>query len=414
MIQIGKPLPKADIDTLKYYRGSVNPDHNYCELKDAHGAPVIVKQECESWDEYEIRKKLTNPRNYIQSIVNKYFATVFRNDPEVDERFQEFYNNNLGTIKDSLYESEVVGRSFILVENDLNGSELSVAQMQNANYEELFVFLPAETIREIQIVDGYVVYAVVTFQDSLGTVFARQYNPDGTAQDVTINQQTEIVQTISEPYSTGYNSLPIVGILPKIKLCPMLADSQKQIANYLSLLNQELFNHTFSQKLLSGLDLSNKTEEEKMAMKMEMARSKFICTGESVSVSPLGSDIQQSDSIRKSIEDEETNLFTLAGIREPNGVVPESGMALLIQEDSYFINATALVDALETALNNAIGLISDRLGVDYNPIYFSRSFTTPDYDALTISLRNILSLSVPEEYKQKAIQIWAQQYFGQS
>jgi hypothetical protein len=408
-------LPKLSTDeqnSINFWRLSYASDHRYIDGLDCSGDPIIKRFYCEAHDLYEKRKKYSSPRSYTQTIINKYAAAVFRQSPERDQRLSDYLMMFDPAIRKAFHDLQVVGKGFLLLENDLDGSELSIAQAENVGLDERIVYVPRESVREFEAVQGIVISAVVTFQDESGKVFARRYYADGTASDLEVGKDDSIISE-TEPYTTGYSTCPLVLMMldsESVQASP-IAESQKTIANLLSLEKTEMYQNCFSRTLLSGLDLSGKSQEEIEIIKSQFRDERFVAVPAGITPHNLGSDVAQANSIRQSIKDEEDNLYRIGGLKQPDSVAGQSGAAKILEMDDYFVLCAQLTAALERAENVIISLMSDRRGTDFDKSYYSREYQSEDFSAAILQLRDVLSLNVPQDLKDRAIAEWAAKYF---
>lgn len=397
---------------------SYKVDANYVDGKDVKGNAIISRFTCEESSEYKERKNRTSARNYIGNIVNSYTSVVFRNDVERDEALVEFALNVDGkgtslteAMKKSTLNTLIAGFCPLIYESEVAGSALSMAQSKLSGQDRLIVADP-KALLNWTVIDDFLIDALISFVDENGKTFARYYTND-TVQDIFFDSKTWSVISISQPQEHGLKYIPVyinrVEVAYDSFVAP-LAENQKMIANFQSLVTSELYDQTFTRWLVSGVE--DPQDDGNRKSTITMGTKRLMTTSEpSVGVHRLGSDITQAASIRQQIIDEELNLFRTAGMAHNDISANASGSARILAKDQFYVIANLITQSIEKAENYFLNIIGDQRGIEIAPSYYSRSYEEPDWQARITELRDILALDLPDEIKKKAIEAFQKDFF---
>ena len=401
-----------------FWMMSYKVDANYVDGKDAKGNPIISRFSCEEATDFKERKNRTSPRNYIGNIVNSYTSVVFRNAVEREEALDEFSANVDGkgtSLSDSMKKSTlntlINGLCPIIYESEVAGSTLSMAQSRLSGQDRLIVADP-KSLLNWTMVDDFLLDALISFVDENGKTFARYYTNE-TVQDIYFDAKTWNIQSVGEPKEHGLSNIPVY--INKIDVAydsfvSPLAENQKMIANYQSLVATELYEQTFTRWLIAGVEQPQNDGESKPTITMGSKR--LMTTSETgVGVHRLASDITQAASIRQQIIDEELNLFRTAGMAHDDIAANASGSARILAKDQFYVIANLITQSIEKAENYFLRIISSQRGIEIAPSYYSRSYEEPDWQGRITELRDILALDLPEEIKKKAIEAFQKDFF---
>jgi len=224
-----------------------------------------------------------------------------------------------------------------------------------------------------------------------------------------------MVKEVSEPYSHGYASIPLVEIQPfDVPQSQLPADSQRNIVNILSLLQQEITDHTFTKHILSGVRIPQ--DEDGTKQKISYGSKRMIVLEDSgAKLDTIGSDVSQADSLRKQIELEETNLYYASGFGRPN-VEPTalSGTSRLIAMEDFFINCDALKNAIEVAENKILAIIGSKENGEVTETAYISKYVADDAGEDLQKLRDLISLPLPNTFKQLAIRDYVNKFYNVS
>jgi len=423
IIKLGEKLPlHANLNKIHraqaFWNSSYSVDAYYIDGKDVKGKPIINRFTCETTADYNERKDRTSARNYIGGIINSYVSAVFRNDPERDESIVEFAKNadGKGTSLSQLMAKATMktlinGFVPVIYESEISGATLSIAQARLANANNRLVVADPMALLNFVEVDGFLLEALISFVDENGKAFARHYT-DTYVQDIYFDVKSYQVKSVSEPMEHGLTKIPVV--LMRIDVAydsfvAPLAESQKKIANYQSLVATELYEQTFTRFIISGIENPNEGEPNS---NLNMGSKRLMTTpSNGVAVSKLSSDISQADSIRKSIADEELALYKTAGQAHDDVSANASGAARVLAKDGFYIIANLISGSVEATENYFLSLMADQQGITYEPSYYSRTYEEPDWLMRITELRDVLSLNLPEDIKAMAIAKFQADFF---
>lgn len=428
-ILVGRKLPFSDdyqsnLEKIKYLRLSYVPNGvDYTQGKASDGSKIIHKMECEEGNDWEIRTSQTPVRHYVSNIISKYNAAVFRNEPtrNFDGQMESFLEDadNYGTplnelMRKSLLDAQIDGAAYLLADSTVSDTEiLTISQKMNAGARPFIRRLKVENIANIEKIDNYIVAAVVLLVDEDGKVFGR-YMDSRVYIDMELDQKKYYVRSMGEEYSHGYDAIPLVEILPfELPQSQMPADSQRTIVNILSLLQQEIVDHTFTKHILSGVRINQDGEENQ---KISYGSKRLIVLEDpSAKIETIGSDVTQSDSLRKQIEIEETNMYYSAGFGRPN-IEPTalSGVSRLIALEDFFINCNALKTAIEKAENQILQVIVSKEGGSADLTAYVSKFVADDAGEELMKVRDILAMNLPKEFHKMVVLEYINRFYNVS
>lgn len=422
-IEVGKKLPfhtnmKKIHQRWSFWEKSVKVDEEYVLGKDANNKPIIKKFECETLSNYKQRLERTSPRNLISNIINQYTGAVFLNSPERDESIPDLDNidgrgKSLTQImQTNLKNTMIYGIAPLILESSSAGVQ-SIAQARSEGTSYRISSASPWSLINWTEVDGYLLEALISFVDESGNNFARLYDTNFIT-DIFFDQSQKVTG-IGEPIAHGFSNIPVVfqklNIINDSFVQP-LAQIQMNVNNILSLLGTEQFSQTFTRWVLSGIEgVSDMSAEERENWVLSWGSNDLIILPNQVNVDRLGADITQSESLRKSIEQDSQELNKTAGLIETAVSSDASGEARKLAKSQFKTTASLMTDSCEEAENKIIRLISEITGATYNSSSYDDIYEIPDYTEEIMQLRDILSLQVSEEIKQRAIDNFEAKFF---
>lgn len=375
---------------------------------------IITRFDCEEINDYKNRKRITPTRNYVSSILNKYNASIFRVEPTrniPDDRIffdADGYGNNLNKVmREALLKSQIDGKCYLyLNQPEVEQEILSLAQEKSSDIRPYIKIIPIENVINSLSISEKLEEILIFLTNEEGEEIAR-WMDDEYYIDIKYNPKNYNIEEISEKYIHGFDLIPVTEIKPfSDAQSKPISYSQKTIVNILSLLQQEIVDHTFTKHILSGVRI--KDEKEKI---IYGSKRMIVLEDSSADLKTIGSDVTQAQSLRDQIKLEEDNLYMAAGFGNQNALEPSnlSGYALTILKDDFFINCGALKDALESAENYILSLIfKDNFA---QSVYATR-YIADDSGSELEKLRNLLSLNLPKTFKNLAIKDYINKYFN--
>lgn len=402
-----------DAQGLEYTMGKA-PDGN-----------IIHKLECEEIKDYEARCKQTPTRSYVSAILNKYNSAVFKNEPSrqasssvIEELFKnaDGYGNSINSVmRKALLESQKFESIFLLADSSAADTEiLTIAQKQSSGVYPYIRSINAESIVDYVEVEDKLLEALVLLEDAEGNLFCRYMN-DMDFVDIELNQKTLQVTSIGEAYAHGYPSIPLVELEPldNAQALP-IAYSQRTIVNILSLLQQELTDSVFSKYILSGVRLPE--DDNGSSKKISWSGKRMVVLeDQGANLQLLGADHGAADSLRKEIEQEETQMYYSSGFGKPT-VEPTnlSGLSRLIALEDFFNTCNALKTAIEQAENKIGELIAFKEGTEWISTVYSSKYLADDNGEALLKLRDLLALPMPQTFKSLAIKEYISTFYNVS
>lgn len=423
-VKLQKKIPlsddyEADRADIEFYRLSYESSGSDYTLGDCPAGAIIPMFECESHNDWNVRRKQTPTRSYVSGILNKYNAAVFRNEPLRQVAVEQLYldADGYGTSLNSLMRKALLcaqtdGCAYLLADSTNTDTEIqTIAQRQATGVRPYIRLVKSEYVINYHEVEESLLEAFVLMCDELGNEFVR-YMDDSVFCDIQIDSQMRVT-AIGEVYSHGYPSIPLVPIEPLEE--PQSKDisySQRHIVNLLSLIQQELVDHVFTKHLMTGFDMS---EDESKKITYGSKRM-LIVKSKDVAISNITADHGAAESLRKQIDQEQTNLLQAAGFANQN-VSPTnvSGFALTVMREDFFLICDLLKSAIEHAENKVMALIAAKEGVsDVVPSVYSSRFVADDDNAELSKLRDLLALDLPATFKRLAIRDYINKFYNVS
>lgn len=382
---------------------------------------IIPKFNCEEFEDWNTRRKLTPTRSYVSSVINKYNASIFRNEPiratesatfDLLYKDADGYGNSLNKVmRDALKVSQIEGACYLLADSTATDTEiLTIAQQQSSGVRPYIRVVKPDSVANATKVEDKLLEVIIMLEDSEGKMFARYMN-DMDYVDIALGDNF-IVTAISDAYSHGYSKLPLACIdaFQDAQAKP-ISYSQKTIVNLLSLLHQEMNDHTFTKHILSGVRVP---ENDQGTQKINYGSKRLIVLEDAnASLTTIGSDVTQADSLRAQVKLEEDNLYYSAGFGNQN-VEPTnmSGFALSILKDDFFINCEGLSKAAEGAENTVMELIAEKDSMNYVPAIYSSRFIADSTGEALNALRDLLALPLPQSFKNIAIKNYIETFYN--
>lgn len=425
-IQVNKKIPFHDAikqihQRWKFSEASVKVDENYVYEKDALGNPIIKRFDCEVESNYKKRLQRTSARNLISNIINQYSGSVFRTEPERDPSIAEFAKNADGrgkslnaVMNSSLIHCLVYGFGFTLIENQTGGA-LSIAQAKQIGEEPRVIAVDPWSIVNWKRIDGYLIEALISFQDEEGNSFVRLYD-SSTVTDIFIDDKAT-VKSISEPIPHGFSSIPISFMELEIindSFIQPLAQIQMNINNLLSLLGQEQASQCFTRWVFSGIpSFDGLSTEDKKELTINWGSNDIIILPDQATIDRLGADRSQADSLRASIQNDTEELLKAAGIAESVSR-DASGEARKLAREAFKTTASIMSTAVELAENGILNLLGEITGRSFADTFYSRDYDEPDFSESINQLRDILALDFGDEneaIKSEAIKQFKATFF---
>lgn len=403
----------------------VSYDANGCEytMGSAPDGTIITKLECEIAEDFKSRCKSTPTRSYVSSILNRYNAAVFKNEPHrqaaspvIEQLFMnaDGYGNNINTVmRKSLLEAQKYESVYLLADSTATDTEiLTIAQQKSAGVFPYVRCIDSLSVVNYEEIEDKLIEAIILLEDATGKVFAR-WMDDVNFIDVELDKKNMSVTQVGEPYAHGYSYIPLVEVEPlgSAQALP-IAHSQRTIVNILSLLSQELSNSVFTKYILSGVRLPE--DDTQASKKISWSGKRMIVLEDSsAKLDMLGADASCADSLRAQITQEETCLLQSAGLGRPN-VEPTnlSGLSRLIALEDFFNICDALKHSIETAENKIGELIATKEGTTWIPTVYSDKYIADDNGEALLRLRDALALTLPATLKALLVKEYVSMFYN--
>lgn len=397
---------------VAFWRESYTVDESYLDVENAQGETVLVKMPCETVEDFRLRKQVSETRNYCAPIINKYVASIFRQYPArtetpVVEGLNTELRGGLQTFLSSVLEDSLVtGRVAVVAAatDDVEGTTLRKfddASIMSTEFND----------------DGdlIAINLLVSYDEAAKTGKIRRYTLDGYA-DVEFKGRPEspVMENTPEltPLETDGLPVALVEPVPGSAFIRPIANGQVKITNLLSLLSVEITDNTFTRFVISGVrDLAGDDQGYGAIDPDVVARprapavwsTKRLMTFEEsdVKVSSLGAETGQADSIRASVKEAEEHLYRAAGVGANYAVDTggeQSGVSRLVQLEDFVIYASRMIQALESAENHLLGMLT---GDDFVATAYSTDVLDQEWADEIQRIRDLKDLGVIDD------RVWA-------
>lgn len=422
-IKIGKPLPthkdyKQMLTKMEFWESSLEVDEEYQETLDPNGNTIIKKFTCEEPEDFKFRKSISSPRNYMAGILQKYLSCAFKVSPTRSDN--EFYSN-VDLVGSSInefmlhktWEASVYGASYMMPDTTVSDPNLSEAQKRQIGARSFIRSIETENV--INWIDylGHLQEVIIVLEDAQETQFALWYDNENMCR-IELDERGRVSQ-IGEVVPHGYSMMPVIRMLPFDTDESFVASgslSQMTLNNLLSLEKTELFSNTFTRFFLKGIRTNSDDGE---MQKVTWGTNRMIVSdSETASITPLGADVQQAQSIRDSIKSEEEALYRmyhLVNTQIQPGTAPSGYSIVLSREDFNAICAT-LVKSAERAENNISILLNETEGLGLDIVVYSREFIEPSKQEKILEMRDIISLPIPDDIKEMEIENFRKMFYS--
>jgi hypothetical protein len=401
-------LDKATRNKYNYHLRAFNGGREYVEGYDDRSREIISRFTCEEPSDYNERVCRTPYRAVVPTIINGFLSGVFRQSPSRPDSFSDFVTNSDGRNKSLNSVMKSFGESLLLysvafLKVNINDSVSSLAQAAKAPFT--VQNLPLSSVLYYRFEEERLVEIVVLYSDSTFSWWKEEEN-----QIILIEGEHGKDYTIKSSESFVVPYIPVIASSTNSAIIESVLESVRSLHNYLSLLNQEIFEKTFSRDIISGARAPENKDDAKISW--GSTRMLFI-EDAGVSVQTVGSDKSQADSIRTSIEEEIKNIVRVTGQyldgEGASGV--QSGIAIKLQREAYTLICESLAFALNVAENELFQLLSLATGKATDLVTYSSDFIMQNYVEEVQLLRDILSLPLSDEIKQKAVERFQQIFF---
>ena len=388
---------------VKFWQSSYKVDEDYLDGENARGEHILVQLPCEELRDYEIRKKISETRNYTGPIVNKYVGSIFRTWPDRsdDSIFEDFNETIDGGIhsfmRDTTTQMLIQGRVGVGI--GINNEEDELYTLKLFNNEDI---LNVETEENKPI--AVLVNLVYDKNNNEGT--ARYYDKDF-YQDIKYEGpplKAKILE-VGKLIEHGMADLPFIIVEPILgsSFVSPIANSQVKIINLLSLLSVEIVDNTFTRWIISGVrDLENDVVPVEGVLQDKKPitwSTKRIMTFEETEVTPhrLGADTNQATSIRESVKEAEEHLYRAAGVGANYNIESggeQSGLSRLVQLEDFSIIANHIIQTIQKLENQILEIVATTNDQEYIPTTYSTDVLDEKWSEEIAKIRDIREFSL--------------------
>jgi len=423
------PIPFAADYTRDYaercfYDLSFVGGSRYKDGVDCCGEKTFVEHEQESEKSGKRRKRLSVFRNYCKPILSRYNNFIFGNAirRDMDPAFQEWAKDVdlLGTslhhfMKKTVLCAQKFGRAFIMVETSKTAEYQTVAQAQAAGNRVFFIELHPDRVVNWTMHNSTYTQVLIHYPDLNKLCLYDEVN----YQEAMLDDKGKIA-SIGALTPHNFGGLPVIcctAFDDGLSQLRDVAEVNKQLFYYDSLLAEELSKQTFTQAWI--IDYDPDANEGRRAVKaIAQGSRKYNCIPPdpektTPKLEKMSADISQAQSISNSIKDDIQEIYRLAGLYDFTSDAMgqrASGNSLQIKFNEITLMAASICQNAEKAENTLIDF--------YNRLSSSKVIHShyPESDELdTESFTNelkitldVLGSTLPIVIKQEQVRSFAQ------
>ncbi|MFA7301940.1 MAG: hypothetical protein WC069_06540 [Candidatus Shapirobacteria bacterium] len=430
-LAVGQALPRhdtyiSDSTARAFWRLTFKTGRNYIYGVDAMGQKVLAPHEREN-EGYQRRLRMTKPRNHSGPIIRRYNNHVFRIEANRPEDAGDLYAMMIDDVDGNgssmaafmaraLEVAQVERESYIMLDTTKEyDGEMSKAQADAVGARPVFkIIYPDSVINWTEYNDGLTSVLIQMVREN-GDNFACLYDKK-TKTEIELQPDGAggyRVKSVGSTEAHGYIGLPVVRLRPfcdESQISP-LAESQQLITNLQSWLIEEMGNITFSQMVASGVAATEVKDAK-------VGNNRLICLPNPAStITIIGADPAQAASLSSAIQDEQRELYRIAGISADDPTKsgsPESGIAKAFKHNDLSANLAALANSVEEAENQAMHILFDSVGEEYpGDAKYPDEFDLPSIaDDLSEIISIVTVSALPSAFKKKLCERFAQRHLS--
>ncbi len=390
--QIGHPLPihaEWTNDCRRYdfldlsYRGGPAYKQGY----DSQGCPVLIEHDRETQVGRNRRTRLGVYVNHCRPIVRRFTDFVFRQDiqrctdePAFNEWMKDvdLQSTTLQAFMRSVVRRAcVLGRYYVAVDTTRPDGigDMTRTQAMAAKVRMVLKRVDPRRVVNWRRDSDVLTEALVLYDDNTSAILWTPY----VRVNITLDEQGIVTSVMSVAH--GWPRLPL------IELAPFEGDSQigdicelnRDLFNHGTLLREELYNSTFTMRLMFGVRSTDLADESGM---IDSGSNRLLCIpNPDAKLEVSGGDPAQAESIRKTINDSTVEIYRQCGLRAEDPTTttaPQSGIALKVRFDEVSAQLSAIAEEAERVEGEIVKLYNVANGSDVQPPDYPEQFGQPD------------------------------------
>jgi len=240
LITPNKKIPKHEdynknVRKSEFWEEAIEVSDEYWDVPDACNNDALKRFTCESLEDYHWRQKISSPKNFMGSILNKYLSTAFKEKALRSDL--EFFKNVdlLGSSMSEFMEMAakyalIDGVSYIMPDSTAQDSNLSEAQKSALGIRAFLRFIECSNV--VNWIDylGHLQEAIVRFEDPSGQEYYMYYDTqyyariDVDKKDIVHSVGATIIRSVPQlngivfPSGSVGRSIPAPKYLVKVAL----------------------------------------------------------------------------------------------------------------------------------------------------------------------------------------------------
>lgn len=390
----------------EFWRLSYKADQSYKMGVDSYGAPILWSTQKEEQIDYAQRRNRAVVEPEVRPVVDKYLGFATRTKPSrpLEPPWYTAFLSN----------ANAKGCSF----DAILAQGLKTALIEQSAY---FYVNMIEDAAAVKCLSGDAILAFTQEEGMLTEVWLYLGERSALYLNATYAQVLEIAKETDGSYtilkegpakSHPYGKVPLVCLKPGVDFTPGIAEMQKQIFNYESLLNQNVFNATFNHLVVKAEDPSSYKDQENQDGEMRIGTKSVSVIGSKDDMKWLAPDKSVIETINNLIATKRAAIDRFSGLGSTNPNDVESGLAKSFRFDETNVRVVAILKNLEKAENDICYLVAKGLGqTPIDPVVYPEDVNLPDKDKEFDRTDKICSSSnIPPIIKKKELEDFASYY----
>ncbi len=317
---------------------------------DSTGEAILYKHDDlrESELGFKRRQRMATYKNHAKPIVKKFVEYVYRQDIERDsanERWVKWLQNIDGEqtelnpfVRRCMRNAVKLGRYYIGVDTNkpMDLGEVSISQARAMGLQMILVAIHPRNVLNWRRRNDALVEALVTYDDGATAVL---WTPS-TLTRIGLGKDG-VVEAVEDPMPHTWGRLPIIEVAPfeGDSLIGDIAELSRDNLVLDSLLHEELYNATFTQRWVSG------TDENSLQSALSGPGRIITMPNPDAKVMSTGGDPAQAATLQAAIDANTRDIYRHAGLKAEDPLqvgVAKSGVALRVE----FNDLAALLSAI--------------------------------------------------------------------
>ena len=426
-LEVGKKIPvNPEYNRMRvarrFWRNSYGAGFHFPYILDANNAPVLFPYTGEAVADpnkdngnYAKRRSRSYVGPLVQSIVDRYIGFICRQEPARptgEDWYTEFLVDVDGddctlselmeaAVKRALIEKKV----FILV--NTTASEMFTTAMDAKDVKARLQLVCADLVPYAKYKYDKLVECIMLDEDDydvnnlqqsfVSKIFNGWYMNAEFIQQVTVERSFNMTyqQSKTAEYTiTGlgpreenvYGQLPLIEVTTGSSMVEHIAEAQKQIYNLLSGRDSIIYDTTFNQFIITGINDSNTND-------IKRGTEGILCLPAGADAKYVAPPPETIQTLQEVIQSHMDWIHEYAGVGKQEQNQLESGLSKAFNQDELAVKIVKFRKVLEKAENRIVKCVSAGLDQEYpGPARYPVDITMPE---MVEDLRKVIQMSCP-------------------